>query len=63
MQRAKLEEKDNFDNLFVPFRCMASDVLSQKSLTVGKGSLAEAVRATMTVPLVYRPIKLDGKYV
>lgn len=55
--------KDNFDHLFVPFRCMASDVLSQKSITVGKGSLAEAVRATMTVPLVYRPIKLDQKYV
>ena len=27
------------------------------------GSLAEAVRATMTVPLIYRPIKLDNKYV
>ncbi len=55
--------KDNFDQLFVPYRCMASDVLSQKSLTVSKGSLAEAVRATMTVPFVYRPIKLDNKYV
>jgi NTE family protein len=55
--------KDNFDNLFVPYRCMVSDVLSQKSITVKKGSLAEAVRATMTVPLVYRPIKLEGKYV
>ncbi len=55
--------KDNFDNLFVPYRCMVSDVLSQKSIAVNKGSLAEAVRATMTVPLVYRPIKLDEKYV
>ncbi len=55
--------KDNFDNLFVPYRCMVSDVLSQKSIAVNKGSLAEAVRATMTVPLIYRPIKLDEKYV
>lgn len=55
--------KDNFNNLFVPYRCMVSDVLSQKSIVVSKGSLAEAVRATMTVPLVYRPIKLDEKYV
>ncbi|MGF1923591.1 MAG: patatin-like phospholipase family protein [Bacteroidia bacterium] len=55
--------KDNFDNLFVPYRCMVSDVLSQESIAVSKGSLAEAVRASMTVPLVYRPIKLDGKYV
>jgi len=54
--------KDNFDNLFVPFRCMVSDILSQKSITVSKGSLAEAVRASMTVPLIYRPIKLDDKF-
>lgn len=55
--------KDNFDQLFVPYRCMVSDVFSQTSITVAKGSLAEAVRATMTVPLIYRPIKLDEKYV
>lgn len=61
--QASAVSKDNFDHLFIPFRCMVADVLSQKSITVGKGSLAEAVRATMTVPIIYRPIKLDGKYV
>ncbi|MES2828801.1 MAG: patatin-like phospholipase family protein [Bacteroidota bacterium] len=61
--QASAISKDNFNNLFVPFRCMVSDVLSQTSITVAKGSLAEAVRATMTVPLIYRPIKLDDKYV
>ncbi len=61
--QASAVSKDNFNNLFVPFRCMVSDVLSQESITVSKGSLAEAVRATMTVPVIYRPIKLDGKYV
>ena len=55
--------KDNFDNLFVPYRCMVSDVISQKSITVRKGSLAEAVRGTLSVPFIYRPIKLDDKYV
>ena len=61
--QASAISKDNFDNLFVPYRCMVSDVLSQKSITMKNGSLAEAVRGTMTVPLVYRPIKLDDKYV
>lgn len=61
--QASAVSKDNFDHLFVPYRCMVADVLSQKSITVGKGNLAEAVRATMTVPIIYRPIKLDGKYV
>jgi NTE family protein len=63
LSQASAISKDNFDNLFVPYRCMVSDVFSQTSITVKSGSLAEAVRATMTVPLIYRPIKLDNKYV
>lgn len=63
LSQASAIAKDNFDNLFVPYRCMVSDVFSQNSITVKSGSLAEAVRATMTVPLIYRPIKLDNKYV
>ncbi len=55
--------KDNFNNLFVPYRCMVSDVIEQKSITIKKGSLAEAVRGTLSVPFVYRPIQLDNKYV
>lgn len=63
LSQASAIAKDNFDDLFVPYRCMVSDVFSQTSITVKNGSLAEAVRATMTVPLIYRPIKLDNKYV
>lgn len=63
LSQASAISKDNFDNLFIPYRCMVSDVFSQNSITVKSGSLAEAVRATMTVPLIYRPIKLDNKYV
>lgn len=61
--QASAVAKDNFDNLFIPYRCMVSDVLLQNSITLKSGSLAEAVRATMTVPFVYRPIRVDGKYV
>lgn len=63
LSQASAIAKDNFDDLFIPYRCMVSDVFSQTSITVKNGSLAEAVRATMTVPLIYRPIKLDNKYV
>jgi NTE family protein len=54
---------DNFNNLFVPFRCMVADVFSQKSIAVDSGSLVEAIRGTFTVPLIYRPVKVNGKYV
>ena len=63
LSQASAIAKDNFNNLFVPYRCMVSDIFSQTSISVKSGSLAEAVRATMTVPMIYRPIKLDNKYV
>lgn len=61
--QASANAKNDFNKLFVPFRCIVSDVLSQKMIPMKSGSLVEAVRGTFTVPLVYRPIKVDGKYV
>ncbi|MGV8878182.1 MAG: patatin-like phospholipase family protein [Sphingobacteriaceae bacterium] len=55
--------KDDFDHLFIPFRCIVADVLSQKTIAVKQGSLAEALRGTMTVPLIYRPVKVNNHYV
>ncbi len=52
----------NFDNLMVPFRCMAADVFTQKEEILKGGFLNEAARTTMTVPFFYRPIQLNKKY-
>ena len=52
--------ENDFDNLFVPFRCVASDVYGKNSVTFSKGNLNEAVRASMTYPLYVNPIKIDG---
>ena len=61
--RASAIAQDDFDKLFVPFRCIVADVLSQKMIPVRTGNLAEAIRGTFTVPLVYRPVKVNDKYV
>lgn len=61
--QASVNAGDDFDNLLVPFRCIVADVLSQEMIPVSKGYLAEAIRGTFAVPLVYRPVKLNGKYV
>jgi len=50
----------DFDNLFVPFRCIASDVYNKKQLVLGKGDLGDAVRASMSFPFVFRPIEIDS---
>ena len=49
----------DFDSLFVPFRCVASDVVNKKSVIFSKGNLNEAVRASMTYPLYINPIRID----
>lgn len=51
---------ENFNHLFVPFRCVASDVYHKHKVVFGEGSLGDAVRASMSFPLVYRPISVEG---
>lgn len=51
---------ENFDKLFVPFRCVASDVYHKHKVVFSRGSLGEAVRASMSFPMVFRPIEVNG---
>lgn len=51
---------ENFNRLFVPFRCVASDVYHKHKVVFGGGSLGDAVRASMSFPMVFRPIEIDG---
>ena len=51
---------NDFDNLMVPFRAVASDVFNKNSIILSKGDLGTAVRASMSFPFVFRPIKIDS---
>ena len=50
----------NFNNLFVPFRCVASDVYTKKAIVFKSGDLGDAVRASMSFPFVFQPIWKDS---
>jgi NTE family protein len=52
--------KYNFDSLMVPFFCVATDVNNSEPAILRTGDLGAAVRASMTVPLYFRPITIDG---
>lgn len=52
---------DSFDSLFIPFRCIASDIVHKESILFSKGPLNQAVRASMTYPFFISPIEVDGK--
>lgn len=50
----------NFDNLLVPFRCVAADIYHKKQVVFKDGDLGDAVRASMSYPFVFKPIKIDS---
>ncbi|MBR3859201.1 MAG: patatin-like phospholipase family protein [Bacteroidaceae bacterium] len=52
--------RENFDSLFVPFRCVASDVYNKKEIVFSRGDLGNSVRASMTFPFVFRPIRIGN---
>lgn len=51
----------NFDDLFIPFRCVAADVGKKEAVVFRNGDLATAIRASMTYPFYVAPIKVDGR--
>jgi NTE family protein len=53
--------KSNFDSLMVPFFCIATDIHSNQPVILRKGDVGDAIRASMTVPLYFKPIMIDNK--
>jgi len=55
---ADLAIKGDFRNLWKPYLCTASDINSNKSVIFTHGKLEDAVRASMAIPVVFKPVKL-----
>ena len=51
---------NNFDSLYIPFRCVASDIVAKRAVVFNHVNLNEAVRASMTFPFFINPIKVNG---
>src|SRR5437762_1479886 len=52
----------SFDDMPVPFRCVAADLVSGQSHVFQDGSLAVALRSTMSIPGAFSPVR-EGKAV
>jgi NTE family protein len=50
-----------FDELPTPFRAVAVDLISATQVVLDRGSLASAMRATMSLPLIFPAVEVDGK--
>ncbi|MCF6224474.1 MAG: patatin-like phospholipase family protein [Flavobacteriaceae bacterium] len=47
---------NDFDNLSIPFRAVATDIVNGKEIILDEGSLSMALRATMSIPSIFRPV-------
>ena len=56
----RYNDQTDFNNLPIPFRCQATDLTAAKTVTFARGSLQDAVRASASIPGVFRPFELDG---
>ncbi|MCK4677983.1 MAG: patatin-like phospholipase family protein [Bacteroidales bacterium] len=52
---------NNFDSLMVPLRFVAADIAAKKAVIFRRGDLAVGLRATMTFPFYFKPVRIDGK--
>ena len=56
--------KKNFDDLDIKFRAVSYDLKTNKMVVFDKGSLVEAMRASMSIPLVFNIFKTEnGNYI
>ena len=50
---APYQELESFDSLPTPFRTVAVDLVTARTVILRRGSLADAMRATMSLPLIF----------
>ncbi len=52
---------ESFDDFAIPYRAVASDIVTGEAVVLGSGNLAHAIRASMSVPAAFAPIEIDGR--
>ncbi len=50
---------NDFSRLPIPFTCIGTDILTYKKVRLNKGYLPDAIRASIAIPTVFTPIKID----
>jgi len=58
---AQAYDISNFQKLPIPFRAMATNIETGDAVVLDQGSIAQAMRASMSVPGALAPVEIDGK--
>lgn len=57
----RVDGRQHFDQLAIPFRCIATDLVSGDRVELSEGSLAEALRASASIPGLFEPVRRNGQ--
>lgn len=57
---AEYPDSVNFNDFKIPFACVATDLATDRQINFHNGSLATAVRASMSIPGVFTPVRKDS---
>lgn len=58
---AEAHDLRTFDDLPLPFRCLAVDIRNGERVVLEGGNLADALRASMSLPGIFAPVQIDGR--
>jgi NTE family protein len=61
MLHGNLVARGDFDSLPIPFRAVATDLANRQQVVIKSGDLAQAVRASMSIPVVFHPETIDRR--
>jgi NTE family protein len=51
-----------FSDCEIPFACVATDIETGEEIVINEGNLAEAVRASSSLPVIFEPYLMNGRY-
>ena len=57
----KYEYMDSFDNFPIPLRIVATNLNTGETKAFSKGDVAKALIASMAIPSIFEPMKIDGE--
>ena len=56
----RYDDLTEFNTLPIPLRCVATDLTDAEPVTFSRGSLPDAVRASVSIPAVFQPFEMNG---
>ena len=57
----RVTRQKHFDELEIPFRCVAADINNNEEVVMSQGLVCDAMRASMSIPGVFKPVIQDGR--